>query len=218
MYGVYDDAKDIDFAQLHSPCFLKCNHTSGDNALFDRNKPFNKNRFIRHFDFMLKQNYYWASREWNYKNIAPKIISEKVLQNSDGTPLYDYRFMCFSGEPKYMMLDIDTCDDAGGHADNAKRTIYDMDMNLLDVKFTKELHDVAIPVTRQQFDEMKQYAAILTKPFPFARCDFYCIDGAIIFGELTFYHAGACRIITPAEFDLHLGGLIDIRGIDSSHC
>ena len=36
------------------------------------------------------------------------------------------------------------------------------------------------------YEKLFEYAAILAKPFPFVRVDFYLEDGKVIFGELTF--------------------------------
>ncbi len=212
-YGVFDDARIINFNTLPSPCFLKCNHTSGTNIIFDRTKPFPKRSFIRKFNFMLKQNYFWVSREWNYKNIEPKIVAERVLKNKDGSPLHDYRFMCFSGVPKFMMMDIDTCTEDGAHSPDARRNIYDENMKLLEVTFSRARHDIPIPLSHRQFEEMKSYAAILSEPFPLARIDFYCVDAQVWFGEITFYHAGGCNNIQPHEWDLKIASWIDINNI-----
>ena len=59
---------------------MKCTHTSGANAIFDRNKPFDYKYQKNEFDFWMKRNYFWGSREWNYKDIKPRIICEKILE------------------------------------------------------------------------------------------------------------------------------------------
>lgn len=36
------------------------------------------------------------------------------------------------------------------------------------------------------FDEMMNISMMLSKPFPFVRCDYYVVSGKLYFGELTF--------------------------------
>jgi len=213
LYGVYDSAKEINFSTLQSPCFLKCNHTSGDNIIFDRKKPFDKKRFIRHFDFMLNQNYFWGGREWCYKNIQPKIIAEKVLRDKEGNLPLDYKFMCFHGEPKIMYLSADTCSEKGTHSEKQRLNYYDMDFNMLPITGAGMQNIKGEVKKPDTFEKMKEYAAILSKPFPFCRVDFYSVDNQIYFGEITFYPTGGCQNLQPHEWSLRLGSWIDLGKI-----
>lgn len=210
-YGVWTDARKIDFNTLPSPCFLKCNHVSGTNVIYDAGKPFDHKRFVRTFNRSLKSNYYIQSREWNYKNIEPRIVSEKVLRDKEGNLPLDYKFLCFHGIPKLMMYDVSVCNEDGSHKPTAQRCVYDAEMNLLpEVKITRERHHEKLKISKEEFDEMKRYAAILSKPFPHVRVDFYCVDGKIYFGEMTFYHMGACNKIEPPGFAKQMGSWIDL--------
>lgn len=210
-YGVWSDAREIDFEKLPSPCFLKCNHVSGMNIIYDKDKPFSYKKFVKTFNRCLKSNYYVESREWNYKNIVPKIVGERVLKDQSGNFPLDYRLFCFHGDPKIMLHDVGTCDNDGSHKPSPRRNVYDASLNLLsDVKFTRERHDEQLQINREEFEEMKRYAAILSKPFPHVRVDFYCVDGKIYFGEMTFYHTGGCTNIEPLEFSRLLGSWIDL--------
>ena len=85
---------------------MKCTHTSGANAIFDRNKPFDYKYQKNEFDFWMKRNYFWGSREWNYKDIKPRIICEKILEDKNGKLPMDYKFMCFNGQVKLLFLNI----------------------------------------------------------------------------------------------------------------
>ena len=213
LYGFYESAKNIDFNTLPDKAFIKCNHTSGYNILWDRQKPFNINHFNKKFNLMLKQNYFYASREWNYKNIEPGIIVEKVLEPPNSEGFLDYRFFCFNGECKFFTIDIDTADSSGAHSGKAKRNIYDLDFNLLDFKLTRDGFDPNIVKKPDNFKDMIKYAEILSENLPFVRVDFYNINRKIIFGEMTFYHQGGTNFITPIEWDYQLGKWINIENI-----
>ena len=73
----------------------------------------------------LQYDYYWAGREWNYHNIHPKIICEKVLVDQKGNLPMDYKFMCFGGEVKLLFLDIGVSDPSGMHAEEYYRNMRD---------------------------------------------------------------------------------------------
>ena len=216
LYSVYQDAREIDFAALPSPCFLKCNHTSGTNIIFDRTRPFNRRDFIRRFNFMLRQNYYWASREWNYKDIPTRIIAERVLRDKNGQLPLDYKFMCFGGVPKIMYLSANTCNEQGMHGADQRLNYYDMNFHPLPITGAGLKNIDGEMEKPASFEQMKQYAAILSKPFPFCRVDFYDIDGQVYFGEITFYPTGGCQNLQPPEWSRRLGEWIDVSGIGPS--
>lgn len=52
-------------------------------------------------------NQYYITREWQYKNIKPKIICEKFLENNERKPLVDYKFYCFNGNPQMVLLNME---------------------------------------------------------------------------------------------------------------
>lgn len=213
LYGVYDNANDINFDELPERAFIKTNHGSGTNIIWDRNKPFNKDKFRKKFNKALKQNYYWQSREWNYKNIEPKIIVEEILEDKSGNLPTDYKFFCFNGEPKLLLVSENVCTNTGEHNDSDDRytNVYDMNFNLLEltIKFRNEKKSkIKRPFN---FEEMIKYAEILSKPFPHCRIDLYNIDGKIYFGEITFYHGGACHNINPVKWDRQMGDWIDLN-------
>ena len=93
LYGVYNNADDIDFDKLPAKAFIKTNHGSGTNILWDKNNPFDIGKFRKRFNAALKRNYYWQSREWNYKNIEPKIIIEEALEDKENNYLKNIGFL-----------------------------------------------------------------------------------------------------------------------------
>ena len=57
----------------------------------------------------------------------------------------------------------------------------------------------------QNWEEMINYASILSSKFPYVRVDFYNIEGKIIFGELTFFPESGYYSFEPDKFDYVLG-------------
>lgn len=212
LYGVYDNADQIDYNILPNRFFLKCNHVSDGNILCSNKSIFDREKAKKKLNNALKSNYYFQSREWNYKNIKPRIICERVLEspNNSNTGLLDYRFLCFDGVAKCLFIDIDTCKEDGSHRSDARRNVYDMDFRLLDVIVSRTRFPVELAPKPANFDEMRSYAEILSRPFPHSRVDLYNINGRIYFGEITFYHAGACNKIYPEEWELIMGDWINL--------
>lgn len=214
MYGAYDRFEDIPFDELPDRFFIKCNHTSGVNAIIDKKKGFDYKYLKNEFDFWMNRNYFYSSREWNYKNIDRKIVCEKIMTQPGKSNLDDYRFMCFKGEVKMVYGDIDACAEDGSHYVGSARNIYDRDFNLMEgVRVSRENFDPAKMPKPKNYDKMVEYAEILSKPFRHVRVDLYNLDGEIRFGELTFYHQGACSVMTPDSFDYEAAEWLDITGL-----
>lgn len=208
--GVYNNAKDIPFDKYNEEVIIKCTSGSGENFIFSPDKDNDVKMIVKRMNYTLKQNPYWYSREWNYKNIERKITVEKIIRDKNGKLPMDYKFMCFNGEPKLLFLDIGLIDDENIYNHNYPRNIYDMDFKLMPFKETRENY-TGIIEKPENWEMMIEVARKLSEPFPFCRVDLYNVDGKVYFGEITFYHGGGCNDIQPEEWDLRLGSWIDIN-------
>ncbi len=207
--GVYENAKQMPFSSFKEDVIIKCTSGSGENYIFSPWAENDEKMIIRRMNYALKQNPYLFSREWNYKNIKPRIIVEKIIRDKNGKLPVDYKFMCFDGIPKLLFLDIGLIDDKNIYNHNYPRNIYDMDFNLMPFKETRDNYHGEIKKP-ENFEKMIEIARKLSEPFPFCRVDLYNVDGDIYFGEITFYHGGGCNDIQPEEWDLRLGSWINI--------
>lgn len=211
LYGAYDSSSEINIEELPNEFFIKTNHGCGCNFWCHDKAKFPIKAVFKKLDKNLKENYYMQSREWPYKDVKPKIIVEKVLKPSGkNAPLLDYRFLCFGGKVQYLFVDIDTCDDDGGHKISAKRNVYDRNFRYLNVRVGRENFPRKYVKKPENYEEMIECAEKLAEPFPFVRVDLYNIDGKIVFGELTFYHAGCASIFEPWSFAETMGDLIEL--------
>lgn len=219
LYGVYDDARDINFNDFKHEVFLKINSGSGGNIIYDPQKKFDRKQFIWDFNSRLKHNYYLDSREWNYKDIPVKIVCEEVLRDSQGQLPKDYKFMCFGGEPKLLFYSDGVCDDKGMHSVEGNRftNVYDMDFRYVNMTVDQPSRPDIHVDKPDTFEIMKKYAATLSRPFPQCRVDFYTFEHKVFFGEITFYHGGGCRKIKPEEWMLQMGQWIDLASIEKEH-
>ena len=210
---VLNKVEELDLSKYEDEVVVKCNHNSGGHLFYNPKCPPSKKKLTyakKILKFILKRNAYVLSREWNYKDIDPKILVEKVIRDKEGQLPTDYKFMCFDGEPKLLFLDLGVINPDSSYNHYYPRNIYDMDFNLLPVLETRENapYEVAKP---ENFERMVEIARKLSKPFPFCRVDLYNVDGKIYFGEITFYHGGGCNDIQPEEWDLKIGSWIDIN-------
>jgi hypothetical protein len=202
--AVYDKAEDVDFDALPNQFVLKCTHDSGGIVICKDKSKLDRKAAINKLKKGLKQNFYWRSREWPYKNVKPRIIAEKYMSENDGE-LKDYKFFCFDGKPKYMFIASDRFNDGA----ETKFDFYDMDFNHL--PFTNGHPNSNKPVEKPRgFDEMKVLASKLSKWIPHVRVDFYDVNGNIYFGELTFFHWSGLTPFNPVEWDYRFGKEISL--------
>ncbi|MTI46834.1 MAG: carboxylate--amine ligase [Firmicutes bacterium] len=211
IYGVFEDANDIDFEKLKTKYFIKTNHGSGTNAIWDPQNPFNRSLFTKKFNRALRENYYLQSREWNYKNIKPKIVIEEVLEDNNGIGLVDYKFMCFEGKVKLVFSEIGIASNTGEHNPYSKRNVHDANFDLLDMEFGRENFDSNLIEKPSNFEAMIKYAEILAEPFPHCRVDLYNINGKVYFGEMTFYHGGGTQRCKPELWEKVIGDWINLK-------
>lgn len=201
--GIYDKFNDIDFEKLPKQFVIKCTHDSGGLIICKDKDKFDKNAARKKINKSLKRNYYYSGREWPYKNVKPRILIEKYMEDIKTKELRDYKFFCFNGLPKFMFLAKDR------QIGQTKFNFYDLDFNLL--PFTQghpnDLSKISKPKT---FDEMLELSKKLSANIPQIRVDFYEINGKVYFGELTFYHYSGFTKFEPEEWDKKLGDLINL--------
>ena len=201
--GVWNNPEDIDFSTLPNQFVLKCNHNSGLGMCICLNKNnLNIEKVKAKLQKGLQQNFYMTNREWPYKNVPRKILAEKFMQDSSNSPLTDYKFFCFNGEPYMMYVSHD-------NAEHTTTDFFDMDYNHLSLRM-KDPNSTNPPSCPKEFEEMKSYAKKLSKDIPHLRVDFYIINHTVYVGELTFFHNSGLTPMYPKEWEYKLGDLINI--------
>ena len=201
--GIYDRFDDINFEKLPNQFVIKCTHDSGGLVICKDKNNFNKENARKKIEKSLKRNYYYHAREWPYKNVKPRIIVEKYMEDSKTEELRDYKFFCFNGVPKMMFI----ATDRGIH--KTKFNFYDLDFNLLPFKqhYPNDIRKIDKPVN---FEKMIELSKKLSVNIPLVRVDFYEVNGKIYFGELTFSHFSGMMPFEPEEWDEKLGKLIEL--------
>lgn len=197
LLGVWDNVNDIDFDSLPNQFVLKCTHDSGGVIICKDKSKLNIRETKKKLKKLLKRNFYKLHREWPYKNIPHKIIAEKYMVDESGTQLKDYKFFCFSGEPKALFIATDRNIDT-------RFDFYDLDFNHLDVTngHKNSEKDIKKP---SGFKKMIELSKILSEDIPHVRVDFYDINGKIYFGEMTFFHWSGFVPFEPKKYDYIFG-------------
>ena len=202
--GVWDRFDDIDFDALPDQFVLKCTHDSEGLAIVrDKNK-LDKAAVKAKIEAALEQNFYYIGREWPYKNVKPRIIAEKYMEDHVDGELRDYKFFCFDGEPKALFI-------ASERATSVKFDYFDLDFNHLDIK--QKYPNADKPIRKPEtFDQMIELSRKLSNGFPHVRVDFYEVDGKLYFGELTFYHFSGFMPFQPEKWDKVFGDWLKLPG------
>lgn len=206
--GMWKKAEDIDFDKLPDQFVLKCNHSSGGSVVICRDKSqLDKVTVIAKLSRQLQNNNYWYGREWPYKNIKPCIIAEKYMEDGTTRELRDYKFFCFNGKTKFILLGSNRFG-----KDGLKITFYDPTWQKMPFARTNHPTDNVVEKP-EQFPLMLKLAEQLSEGMPFARIDFYLADGQIYFGEITLYPASGQEGFQPAQWDYIIGSWLTLPGV-----
>lgn len=204
--GKWDKPSDIEWDKLPNQFVLKTNHDGGGNGIVvckDKSK-LNKRKALRELRHSFYRNTYLIGREWPYKNVPHKIFAEQYIEDSKGA-LVDYKFSCFGGNADNVMVCLDR------HLGDTKFYFFDKQWNLLRLnkRGIDAPEDFTLPKP-EGIGKMFELAEILSKDLPYARVDFYNVDGHIYFGEITFFPAGGTDSNLLSETDVLFGSKIKL--------
>lgn len=204
--GTWHHFDEIDFDKLPDKFVLKTNHSGGGSAvvLCKDKSQFDKSRARAILERSLKRSIYPALREWPYKNVKPMILAEKLLEDEGTHGLMDYKVFCCNGEPRMVKVNYDVATDY--HV-----CWYDLDWNKIEGTTIYDPVDESINIEKpQELDLLLELARTLSKDIPYLRVDFYCVDGELKFGELTFFPGSGFERFIPSSFDERIGRWIEL--------
>ena len=181
LLGVWDRFDDIDFSALPDQFALKCNHGSGMNMIVKDKSRMDMESVKEKFDKWMKTNYAYNGLELQYKDIPPKIIAEKYIEQMDNN-LLDYKIHVFNGIPKIIQI----IGDRELQSHKAKECFLTPDWAPQELMYhTYDSYDIT-PDKPENLEELLKIAEILGEGFSYVRVDLYDLSGKIIFGEMTF--------------------------------
>ncbi len=205
--GVWEKPESIDWNSLPKQFVIKTTNGGGskgvvicvDKATFDVESA------TQNLRVALKRDIYKRFKEWPYKDVKPRIIAEKYLEDKDQLSLVDYKVLCFCGKAKLIELHN------GRNTDHHTQDFYDRDWNKTSItqggygEFSDSVAD-----RPAQLEEMLRLSEILAKDIPHVRVDWYIVDNHLYFGELTFFDGSGLEPWDRDEDDLLLGSWITL--------
>ncbi|MFZ2537547.1 MAG: ATP-grasp fold amidoligase family protein [Oscillospiraceae bacterium] len=201
LYSTFNNVDDIIFEELPNGCVLKPNHGSGQVLIVRDKMKINWPKERKAFERSMNNNFYYTWYEWAYKDIEPKIICEKLLDDQ----IIDYKFFCFGGIPEFLYVSQGLVQDH-----TLKVGFYDLNWEKMPFQRT-DYEGLDGDLKRpNKLAEMEKLASELSKGFPFVRVDLYCVEDEIYFSEMTFTPSSGYMPLNPDSYDVILGELLTL--------
>jgi hypothetical protein len=199
--GVYGSVAEVDREKLPDAFVLKATHGSHWNVVVEDKSKVDWRAVEKKADKWLHSNLYYKFGEANYRYIQRRIVVEDYLREPSGD-LRDYKFLCFHGEPRYVLVDA-------FRFTHHERAIYDMDWKRVPItmQFARLREEVPRP---EGLGVMMEVCRKLARDFAFVRVDLYWTGGRVYFGELTFTPSAGLLKITPGDYDYAMGEMLDL--------
>lgn len=188
---------DIPFDRLPKQYVVTANHASSWIRIVKDGDALDRSELVAQCKTWLSRNYFDESKEWQYRNIRPRILVKAFLDGGDGNPPCDYRIFVFDGSAKFIQIDLDTYT-------HPTRAFYDTHWNRMECLRgdTDPARDLPRP---DKLDLMIDYAQRLSNNIDFIRVDLYEVRGKVYFGELTFNPGGGVVKFVPPSWDRVFG-------------
>jgi hypothetical protein len=207
-----DNPERIPFKDLPKSFVIKANHGGGMTYFVKDKKKANYDLIKKICKKWLKTNFYYLAREWQYKNIKPKILIEKMLLDKEGKIPADLKFNCFRGKVHSIQVDTDRF---GNH----KRTYFWPNWKLAHFNWCEKkefgedpANDISPNLKKpKNLKKMIEISEKLSKDFDYVRVDLYNLNGKIYFGELTFSHGAGYLTFFPEKYDKLFGALLKLE-------
>jgi hypothetical protein len=193
-----------------NPIIVKCNHDSGHYQIIRDKSKIDWHKLQVDLKWWMSFNYYYLDREWQYKNMKPTIIVEKLLFDKNGKIPNDYKLHCINGRVEFVYVSVD-------REGKNKRNIYDRDWKPVPFVFAGKDKIKKGNIRGEEIEPPVSYQVMLTfaekiaSLYDYVRVDFYDVDGKLFFGEVTHHHGGGFDQIRPLEWDYKLGEKISLQ-------
>ena len=190
------------------PTILKCNSGAGTwHIVRDRNTV--DYRWLQNkARIWMNLNHYYETGEWQYKNIKPCLLVEKLLMTADGKVPADIKLHFFNGECAFVYKVVDR---EGGNY----RAFFTRDWELMPFQFTSKAKykkiDKPIDEPRpKHLSDMIDIGTEIAKNFKYVRVDFYDMGETFYFSEITLYHGAGFNSFYPAEYGDYYADLLKL--------
>lgn len=202
LIGVYRRPEDIPWDRLPDQFVLKWSFGSGYNCIVRSKSEECAGQVIQKLKHWEHKKYWLLYGELQYKTSVPHILCERFLDPAPQADLLDYKFYCFHGEPKAILVIDRTSDE--------KKGIF----MTPEWEYLADIPGKYVPFFPERPSSLLTMCAAareLSRPFPFVRADFYEWQGKAVFGELTFTPGAG---ISPSEAPIEGRGMGEYISLD----
>jgi len=182
---------EIENYKITSNCVIKPTHLTS-KCIFKKNNEILNDDVKQKIHRWFSINLYYGHLERNYIYLRPKIIVEPIIFDNEN--LIDFKFFCYKGNPKIIMLVFDKFT-------NKSRAFYDENWNRIDVSFDKFETNNLLKKPKN-FQEMLKLVSLISKYFEFVRVDLYTNGNEIFIGEITHAHEAGTEKFMPDGISL----------------
>ena len=205
--GIWDNFDDIVFSELPDRFVLKTNNGGGGTGVIvvkDKAKMDLAETKVK-LERSKNSNVYKSLREWPYKGVKGCILAEQYLEDDSGD-LRDYKFYCFDGEVKYMLV-------ASNRFTDHNFNYFDRDFNPLPITSSCGGQSNSLFTKPECFDEMIRLAEMLSAGHPHLRIDLFYTNAKIYFGEFTFFDSSGYDNNSSDEWDIKCGEWLNLPSL-----
>lgn len=196
---VFDSWKDITFESLpNEPFVIKANTGTSTYKIVRDKSELDMKKLISSCRKWMFCNHYYPSREWQYKNIKPCIIVEKLLTDKKGKLPVDYKLHYINGELQFIYCVVDREGDSYRAMFSPKWEL--LNFQWVSIRNHKPLRTKVDEPRPKNLDKMIEYGNVIAKRFKYyVRVDYYEVEGKMYFGEITMHHGSGHNKFFPAE-------------------
>lgn len=208
LYGVWNNADEINFDDLPERFVLKTNNGCGTVLLVKNKAELNIKATKKLLKKWLKKRFGYLTAEPHYLGIKPLIIAEEMLENENkqSSSLVDYKVFCLEGEPYCILVCANRVIGKG-----TELAFYDLQWNRIDDMLAGSHKSNKVFIDRPQcLSELLQAAKDLSFGHPEVRVDFYIVNNKLYFGEMTFTSLGGYMDYISPKYLLEMGKLVNV--------
>lgn len=202
-YGIWDSIDEIEWDKLPEKFVVKSTGDSGGVVVCKNKAKLDIPAAVAKLKKCGTRNYYYQNREYPYRDVKHRFIAEALLENKSDTALFDYKFFCFDGEPKFLYV-----------SDTKAHTLAFLNIDWTPAPFSRTdyIKMVVIPEKPSNLQEMIDIVRKLSKGRPHVRVDLYNVANHVYFGELTFFTCSGMIPFEPSDYDRIIGDMLTLPG------
>jgi hypothetical protein len=198
----YTHLDNFDFDNLPDKFVIKAAHGCGQNLVVKNKRDVNLPDLLNTLKGWLNINYYNQHKEWQYKNIPPRLTVEYFIEDEVTQSTDDYKFYCFNGKVHYVHCIFD-------RTSELKENFYTREWKLENFYYVTKNKKINA-VKPRNYEQMVLLAESLSKGFDYVRVDLYNVNGRIYFGELSFTPYAGYMEFSDKDIDHEFGKLVNI--------